>query len=314
MAKRSSRKSSSGDEALLWGIAAVVVAVAGVGAAIMLTRSKSVCGDVQCSKNQDKNPKPTSKTDCCVNKPEPAACTVQGGNGTCTSQVNSQGKRNCVGGNQLCGVNLDAHKNAHSDEDTCDKIFNNYKDKMIRCNTGYTASVEKDGQNNCLFKCATQPAAPKKPAGPKKPAACTVQGGNGTCMSQVNSQGKRNCVGGNQLCGVNLAAHTNAHSDEDTCDKIFNKYKDNMIKCNTGYTASVEKDGQNNCLFKCGSTPAAPKKPKKKKKQAGQCCAPSGLAEGVCGATTTEEKCRGSCVWNPNGCIKENFRMRRWRR
>ena len=216
MAKRSSRKSSSGDEALLWGIAAVVVAVAGVGAAIMLTRSKSVCGDVQCSKNQDKNPKPTSKTDCCVNKPEPAACTVQGGNGTCTSQVNSQGKRNCVGGNQLCGVNLDAHKNAHS--------------------------------------------------------------------------------------------------DEDTCDKIFNKYKDNMIKCNTGYTASVEKDGQNNCLFKCGSTPAAPKKPKKKKKQAGQCCAPSGLAEGVCGATTTEEKCRGSCVWNPNGCIKENFRMRRWRR
>ncbi len=39
MAKRSSRKSSSGDEALLWGIAAVVVAVAGVGAAIMLTRN-----------------------------------------------------------------------------------------------------------------------------------------------------------------------------------------------------------------------------------------------------------------------------------
>ena len=68
MARKSSRKSSSGDEALLWGIAAVVVAIVGVGTAIMLTRGKSACADVQCSSNQVKTGKTTwktSKSECC---------------------------------------------------------------------------------------------------------------------------------------------------------------------------------------------------------------------------------------------------------
>jgi hypothetical protein len=140
--------------------------------------------------------------------------------------------------------------------------------------------------------------------------ACNVQDGNGKCTSQVNSQGKTNCVGGDQLCGVNLAAHTKAHPDENTCEYIFNKYNKQMINCDNGYTAYVEQDNQGNCLFKCADD------------KQGECCGLGGNA-GVCATTMSGDKvvkrtkaeCTGkSCTWFPKGCNKENFRMRRWRR
>ena len=89
--------------------------------------------------------------------------------------------------------------------------------------------------------------------GPATVPACTVSGGNGVCTSGINTQGKRNCVGGDQLCGVNLAAHASVHKDENTCDSLT-KYLDKMIKCDDGYQAYVDGDGksnQGNCLFKC---------------------------------------------------------------
>ena len=80
--------------------------------------------------------------------------------------------------------------------------------------------------------------------------ACTVSGGNGVCTSGINTQGKRNCVGGDQLCGVNLAPHQKVHPQDKDCSDILTKYGQKMIKCNDGYQASVEED-QGNCVFKC---------------------------------------------------------------
>ena len=84
------------------------------------------------------------------------ACNVEDGNGVCTSRINTQGKRNCVGGNNLCGVNLKAHHDAgHTDDTTCGSL-QKYLDKMIQCNNGYEAYIDGDGksnQSNCLFKC-----------------------------------------------------------------------------------------------------------------------------------------------------------------
>jgi len=83
------------------------------------------------------------------------ACTVSGGNGVCTSVITPQGKRMCVGGDQLCGIGLDAHKAVHKDENTCDSL-QKYLPQMIQCNDGYQPYIDGDGksnQGNCLFKC-----------------------------------------------------------------------------------------------------------------------------------------------------------------
>ena len=83
------------------------------------------------------------------------ACNVRGGNGVCTSPINPQGKRNCVGGENLCGVNLEAHRLVHPQESTCESL-NQYLDKMIHCNNDYEAYIDGNvslNQGNCLFKC-----------------------------------------------------------------------------------------------------------------------------------------------------------------
>lgn len=90
----------------------------------------------------------------------------------------------------------------------------------------------------------------KNRPGPATVPACNVSGGNGVCTSGINTQGKRNCVGGDQLCGVNLAPHQKAHPEDKNCSDILTKYGQNMIKCNDGYQASVAED-QGNCVFKC---------------------------------------------------------------
>ena len=83
------------------------------------------------------------------------ACNVVDGNGVCTSGITPQGKRMCVGGDQLCGIGLDAHKAVHKDENTCDSL-QKYLPQMIQCNDGYQPYIDGDGksnQGNCLFKC-----------------------------------------------------------------------------------------------------------------------------------------------------------------
>lgn len=119
---------------------------------------------------------------------------------------------------------------------------------------------------------------------------CNVAGGGGFCKSKINTQGKRNCVGGDLLCGVNLAAHA-GKTDENTCDKIFNKYNQQMIECKPGYDAYVEEDTQGNCLFKC-------------KKREGVCC-DNGSGYPNCeldtsGSVVSKDECdnlQGKCQW-----------------
>ena len=117
-------------------------------------------------------------------------------------------------------------------------------------------------------------------------------GGNGVCTSKINTQGKRNCVGGDQLCGINLATHKAAHKGEDTCGSL-NKYLSNMIKCDKGYQAYIDGDGtsnQGNCLFKC--------------QPAGSCCGISADADSEC-VFNNKDECdseSSKCIWKQNGC------------
>lgn len=102
-----------------------------------------------------------------------------------------------------------------------------------------------DVPGGCKWTCPTP--------GPATVPACNVSGGNGVCTSGITPQGKRMCVGGDQLCGIGLKDHQAVHKDEDTCDSL-SKYLPQMIKCNDGYQAYIDGDGtsnQGNCLFKC---------------------------------------------------------------
>ena len=159
-----------------------------------------------------------------------------------------------------------------------------------------------DSQYNCGFyknKNDCNEAGPTDVPGgckwttcPTPGPACTVSGGNGVCTSGINTQGKRNCVGGDQLCGVNLAQHQKAHPEDKDCYDILTNYGQKMIKCNDGYQASVEED-QGNCLFKC-----------RKKVNPPSCCGISADADSEC-ALNDKDDCQydsGKCIWKPNGC------------
>jgi hypothetical protein len=363
MAKRSSRKSSSGDEALLWGIAAVVVAVAGVGTAIMLTRRKSVCGDVQCSTGEVKNPKAKSTKDCCVKMQPPTPVNIMGcissGESGCTAvnctTIKEKNKCNGAGkgdNSKSCCTWLDPkpppptpvtptdpycyiplrqktgkdvkyfvlqRKNKNTKDGTCPQGWLAQPNAGLSTDT-YTR-IEEKGDNECYNsylwptdytkaeclqagQCSVDTSFTDEKCRTKwTPPACKVKGENGTCKSKVNSQGKRNCVGSEQLCGVNIKIHAvDKHKSENTCEIIFDKYNTEMIQCDNGYTAYVEQDNQGNCLFKCGKA---------------KCCGGD-----ECAGYSDKESCNGKakysnplCYWDETGkCEKENFRMRRRRR
>jgi hypothetical protein len=155
-----------------------------------------------------------------------------------------------------------------------------YKNKND-CNEAGPADVA----GGCKWTCPTP--------GPATVPACTVSGGNGVCTSGINTQGKRDCVGGDQLCGVNLAPHQKAHPEDKDCSEILTKYGQKMIKCNDGYQASVDEE-QGNCVFKC-KTPA--------------CCSTTSDPDDkdVCNKVKDENKCGTdattiNCKWSPNGC------------
>jgi hypothetical protein len=363
MAKRSSRKSSSGDEALLWGIAAVVVAVAGVGTAIMLTRrgkpgseemhtctagtidtnatmfkcsggtqgcvndSPIYCNPVKspgkscidqnaprCNpgtkKTKDGSKKYTDnkdhQTNCCepTTKPmppgppgppkpgpaKPAANMVclptskpecQDATATCSEATDENACSSfgcCVWTDPYCyralrqGTGKDIKyfvqkKNNKIKDGTCPQGWVLQPEAGLKGGT-YT-TIEENSTNQCYnnyllptdYTNSTCLQAGDCDDKNKCPPPCKVQSGNGRCLSKVNSQNKRNCVGGDQLCGVNLAAHTKAHKEDKTCDDLL-QYADKMIECSPGYTAYVEPN-QGNCVFKCGDD------------SLGECCATS---------------------------------------
>ena len=137
--------------------------------------------------------------------------------------------------------------------------------------------------------CKWGPPSPQP--SPQPSPACNVSGGNGSCKSGINTQGKRNCVGGDQLCGVNLAAHQQAHPEDKNCSDILTNYGEKMIKCNDKYQAFVDKE-QGNCVFKC------------RKSKSPACCGITSESDSSC-ALNSKEDCdqeTGKCKWQPNGC------------
>ena len=273
MAKRSSRKSSSGDEALLWGIAAVVVAIVGVGTAIMLTRPVK--------KKSVPTPTPTPTPTPPVKKKSVPACKVKGGNGKCMSGTNTQGKRNCVGADQLCGVNLAAHTRAHpkaKDENTCEDIFDKYHKNMIKCNDKYKAYVKKDEQGNCLFKC-------------DKAMCCATPTGMNTYYDDNDPTNPPE-----NKCRMSGPGETSCGELDPNC-KWTIPAKKQMTKVG--------------CIV--GEKPTPPVN-KKTAKPTGKCCGSSYVCP-----TVEKDQCNpqqtGDCYWDDTGeCKKENFRMRRRRR
>jgi hypothetical protein len=288
MAKRSSRKSSSGDEALLWGIAAVVVAVVGVGTAIMLTRRGKSCKHVQCTSDQvkkmDVNSWKTSESECCKssNPSKPVS----------PSKPSNPSKPVSPSKPSKPSKPVSPAKPAKPVAKTgClpDPTYTKIGCEDVDCSQ---TTLEETCPGPC---CVWVPPPP-----------CKVQRGNGTCLSKVNSQGKRNCVGGDQLCGVNLKVHNAANQTKETCEEVFKKYNKQMINCDNGYTAYVE-PVQDYCVFKCRDDTQ------------GKCCGDG------CDKYPDEYTCTGKenvsnpqCYWDETGqCVdgkKENFRMRRRRR
>jgi hypothetical protein len=207
-------------------------------------------------------------------KTEPPACNVKGGNGTCTSGL-TQDKKNrfCIGGDKLCGVNLQKEK-------TCNDMLTSFGAKNIKCNTGYspnTVPITQGTTNSCLFTCdkATPPPPPSSAKyncdgnyscyqddkGPFKDlktckvkcvknnltTPCNVQGGHGTCVSDLTPAGNRFCIGGDKLCGINLY-------EGKTCDDMVNQYGSDYIKCNDGYSVKSKQITQGNkksCILSC---------------------------------------------------------------
>ena len=234
MAKKSSRKSSSGDDALLWAIAAVVVAIVGVGTAIMLTRGKSsACADVKCT-NQVKTGKTTwktSKSECCKSRPSSKPVPTD----TYCYRALRQGTGK--------GVKYFVQKaNNKTTGGKCPTGWADQRNANLKAGSFKTIEVKKSA-NQCY---------------------------NNYLMPTDYSTKK--CL---QAGDCDATSFTN-----DSCTTKWKK-------------------------------PAAKKAANK---PTGQCCNPSGLAEGVCTGSTTKNACAGSCKWMPNGCNKENFRMRRWRR
>lgn len=180
MARKSSRKSSSGDEALLWGIAAVVVAIVGVGTAIMLTGGKSACADVQCSTtNQVKTGKTTwktSKSECCKSRPSSKPAPNLGL--TCGTAANGTVYP------YSCGDYGTLKKNPTQFK--CGTVCT----KEMCCDKPGSGGHHGSGPAVKKKQAAKKPVA-KKPVA-KKPAAAKCCGGDGRCTSY---QDKVSCNG-----------------------------------------------------------------------------------------------------------------------
>jgi hypothetical protein len=87
---------------------------------------------------------------------KPKECNIHGGHGTCNTGVTPSGKRFCIGGDQLCGVN--AHKPGSTDSMSCSDLLKQYPDlyKQVTCDKGYTAGflpIKQGTTNSCLFTC-----------------------------------------------------------------------------------------------------------------------------------------------------------------
>jgi hypothetical protein len=164
---------------------------------------------------------------------------------------------------------------------TCDKATPPSSDKWTCDKTNYKCSQDKDGKysskDDCTKACVKpQPPPPPSSAkyncdgnyscfqdnnGPFKDQAdctskcvksslttpCNVQGGHGTCVSDLTPAGNRFCIGGDKLCGINL------HEGK-TCDDMVNQYGSDYIKCKDGYSVKskqITQGNQKSCILSC---------------------------------------------------------------
>ena len=89
-------------------------------------------------------------------QPKVKNCVLK--NGTCNIGIikdSKPPKRACIGGDLLCGMDIDAHNSAHNSSLVCgNPNFNKFvaDHNMATCNSGYKIGSEKN-QNNCQIKC-----------------------------------------------------------------------------------------------------------------------------------------------------------------
>ena len=318
MARKSSRKSSSGDEALLWGIAAVVVAIVGVGTAIMLTRpGKPAIG------NKEKHKCTAGTKD--GNK---STFTCSGGTQECVDDSSTycnpvkpvqtatycyRALRQGVGkDNEKYFVQRAENKN----DGTCPQGWLAQSNAGLKAGT-YT-QIEVNNKNQCYNKYLMP-----TDYDPSKPGC--LQAGDCDTTSFTTSACKTQWTPPSCLRGPGFS-NCNVMSCSDATDSA---------SCNVG----TDDSGQACCVW--GQEPPKPpakkppakkppakkppakkpaaKKPAAKKPAAAKCCG----GDGRCTTSYQDQvSCDGkgkysfdNCYWDETGqCNTENFRMRRRRR
>ena len=338
MAKRSSRKSSSGDEALLWGIAAVVVAVAGVGTAIMLTRrGKPAIGNTE--------------THTCTNLTKDGQSkkfTCQGGAPGCvddspvhcnpvkpvqTDTYCYRALRQGVGKDVKYFVQKEKNKNENG---ACPQGWLAQSNAGLKAGTYQTIEVSDKNQcynnylmptnyttANCLQAgdCDTTSFTDSACKTQWTPPSCRRGPGFSNCeiMRCSDATDSYSCnVGTDPINGQACCVWGQEPPKPPAPDNAKKKkYQKPAGKC-CGPSEGCPGLSEDQCNVeqingvKCYWDPTG----KCKKKPAGKCCGPSegcpGLSEDQCNV----EQINGvKCYWDETGqCNTENFRMRRWRR
>ena len=93
----------------------------------------------------------------------------------------------------------------------------------------------------------------------KKPTTSSSSGGlpppitncileNGTCTNGIY---KKNCVGGDQMCGINMVKPHPTKANAKTCKAMLDLYGNSFFTCNSGYTKSVKPLQGKMCQFTC---------------------------------------------------------------
>jgi hypothetical protein len=153
---------------------------------------------------------------------------------------------NCDKTNYKCSQNASGKYNSH---DACTKACVNPQpppgpppvSTKYMCSDNYSCVQSDKGPFNdlksCKDKCVMSGST----------TACNVQGGHGTCVSDLTPAGNRFCIGGDKLCGINL------HEGK-TCDDMVNQYGSDYIKCNDGYSVKskqITQGNQKSCVLSC---------------------------------------------------------------
>jgi hypothetical protein len=105
-------------------------------------------------KSTTTTPKSTTTTTSSGGSPPPTKnCNLE--NGICTEgkQWTHTSRGNCIGGEQMCGINMGKPHPAKADAKTCKAMLDQYGVSFFTCNPGYTKSVKPVQGKMCQFTC-----------------------------------------------------------------------------------------------------------------------------------------------------------------